>query len=178
MGPGGAPASRSASPRRSASSTRRSPNIAILGELLRAVAGGDPRVTGGHEQSYLYYSPLLKLIPELRDDIPFRRAFGRWTQACTWIGPAGTVTGLHSDDIHPNVLAQVRGRKGVVFFAPGTEMYRNDKYEFGTSFSAVDLQRIDLARFPRLRTAVPLVAQVDEGDGLFIPPRWWHSVVS
>src|SRR5687768_225403 len=33
-----------------------------LGEFLRAVADGDANVTGGHDQSYLYYSPLLDLI--------------------------------------------------------------------------------------------------------------------
>lgn len=151
-----------------------------LGEFLRAIEAGDGNVTGGHNQSYLYYSRVLDLIPELRDDIPFDEAFGRWShkQASTWIGPAGTVTGLHSDDIYPNVLAQIRGRKDIVFFGPGSQVYPNGKYEFGTSLSEVDLQRIDFDRHPALRTASPLVAHLDEGDAVYNPPHWWHFVTS
>src|SRR5690606_21301406 len=100
------------------------------------------------------------------------------TQPAAWIGPAATVTGLHSDNGYPNVLAQIRGRKSVVFFEPGTELYESDKYEFCTSTSAIDLQTLGLDRFPLLRDAVPQVVHLDEGDAAFIPPRWWHYVVA
>lgn len=151
-----------------------------LGDYLRSLLADDGSVRGGYDQTYVAYSWLFKLIPELRDDIPLRALFGRWTQQlpAAWIGPAGTVTGLHSDNGYPNVLAQIRGRKSVLLFEPGTDLYETSKYEWCTSTSTVDLQQLDFEQFPRLRQAVPLVAHLDEGDGLFIPARWWHFVVS
>lgn len=151
-----------------------------LGDYIRALVADDGTVTGGYDQTYLAYSWLLKQLPELRADIPLREVFGPRTfkLPATWIGPAGTVTGLHSDNVYPNVLAQIRGRKAMILFAPDSQMYMSDKYEFCTSSSAVDLQRVDFERFPLLRDATALVAHLDEGDALFIPPRWGHFVVS
>lgn len=151
-----------------------------LGDYIRALVADDGRVTGGYDQTYLSYSWLLKQVPELRADIPLRELFGprSFKFPATWIGPAGTVTGLHTDNIFPNILAQIRGRKSVVLFPRGTDMYKTGKYEFGCWYSAVDLQRLDFERFPRLRDATPLVAHLDEGDALFIPPRWWHFVIA
>jgi len=151
-----------------------------LGDYIRSLIADDDTVRGGYDQTYVAYSWLFKLIPELREDIPLRELFGRrmHTQPAAWIGPAATVTGLHSDNGYPNVLAQIRGRKSVVLFQPGTDLYESHKYEFCTSTSTVDLQQLDFDRFPRLLQAVPQVAHLEEGDGLFIPPTWWHYVVA
>jgi lysine-specific demethylase 8 len=151
-----------------------------LGEYIRGIQADDGTVRGGTDQRYLAYSWLVKDLPQLRADIPFRDEFGPRTHKlpATWIGPAGTVTGLHSDNVYPNVLAQIRGRKSVVLFAPGSPMYTSGKYESWTSVSSVDLRAPDFDRFPSLRGASPLVAHLDEGDALFIPPKWWHFVVA
>ncbi len=151
-----------------------------LGEYIRSLVADDGTITGGYDQTYVSYSWLLKQVPELRADIPLERLFGRrsFKFPATWIGPAGTITGLHTDNIFPNIFAQIRGRKSFVLFPRGTDMYKSDKYEFGCWYSAVDLQKLDFDRFPRLRDATPLVAHLDEGDALFIPPRWWHFVIS
>lgn len=151
-----------------------------LGDYIRSLVVDDDTVRGGHDQTYLAYSWLLKELPELRADIPFDRLFSRWSfkLPATWIGPAGTVTGLHSDNVYPNVLAQIRGRKSVVLLPPGDHGYRSEKYEFCTSASAVDLRAPDFDRFPLLCDVTPLVTHLDEGDALFIPPKWWHFVVS
>ena len=40
----------------------------------------------------------------------------------------------------------------------------------------VDIENPDLARFPRLRGVETMVAELEPGDALYIPRRWWHHV--
>jgi lysine-specific demethylase 8 len=149
-----------------------------LGAYLRAVAAGT--VVGGSSQSYLANAPLFSLLPELRADIPFDEVVGRRLlfRASAWLGPAGTITGLHTDNATPNVLAQIRGRKSLLLFPPDTWMYDNGKYDFCSWHSEVDLRSVDFARFPLLARARPLVARLEEADGLLVPSSWWHFVVA
>jgi hypothetical protein len=44
------------------------------------------------------------------------------------------------------------------------------------NFSPVDPDAPDFARFPRFRDAEPWVADLCDGDTLFIPSWWWHHV--
>jgi hypothetical protein len=91
-----------------------------------------------------------------------------------WFGPEGTVTPLHHDSV--NILfAQIRGHKLVRLISPfDTESVYNDR----TCFSAVDLDRLDLDAFPRMRDVVVLETVVAPGDLLFLPLGWWHWVRS
>jgi hypothetical protein len=151
-----------------------------LGDYIRSMQARDGTVTGGSDQSYVSYCPLLEMLPDLRADLPLDELFpSRLYQYLTaWIGPAGTVTGLHSDNM-PNVLTQIRGRKGLLLLPPpALERYRSPKFDLGARLSQVDLRDPDLARFPQVRELAPLVAIVEEGDGLYIPPHWWHFVVA
>jgi hypothetical protein len=151
-----------------------------LGGYIQSMLSSDGTVTGGPDQRYVSYCPLFELLPELQADIPREEVFSpcMFQYMTAWIGPSGTVTGLHSDNM-PNVLAQVRGRKGLLLFPPpALERYRSWKFDFGARGNQVDLCEPDFARFPLVRELSPLVAVLEEGDGLFIPPHWWHFVVA
>lgn len=55
-----------------------------------------------------------------------------------------------------------------------------DKTPAGQSISLVDFYNPDLEKFPKFKDALPYaqVADLEPGDGLFIPGMWWHHVES
>ncbi|MDZ4261311.1 MAG: cupin-like domain-containing protein [Pseudomonadota bacterium] len=55
-----------------------------------------------------------------------------------------------------------------------------DKTPAGQAISLVDFYSPDFERFPKFKNALPhaLVADLEPGDGLFIPSMWWHHVES
>lgn len=146
--------------------------IADLASEPRAAASPIP---------YLSLYPLFATFPDLQDDIAQADVFGplslRYRRA--WIGPAGTVTGLHVDH-YPNLLVQVRGRKGLLLFPPEQSalMYPSRTFDFGTTVSQIDLVRGDLSQFPRLREARATLVILEEADVLYNPPGWWHFVIA
>lgn len=91
-----------------------------------------------------------------------------------WFGPAGTVTPLHCDN--RNVLfAQVRGRKLMRLVPPHfLSRLANNR----GCYSALDLEHLDVDRFPSLRGLPVLETVVEPGEFLFIPVGWWHEVRS
>jgi lysine-specific demethylase 8 len=152
-----------------------------LGDYVRSLLAEDRAVTGGPDQTYVSFLPLFEVMPQLKADIPMREVFGPLTitSQSAWIGPAGTITGLHTDNF-PNLLTQLRGRKGLILFPPSplNRLYLSPKFETGTVLSAVDLREPDWVRFPRLRELVPIVCILEAGDAIYIPAGWWHYVVS
>lgn len=95
-----------------------------------------------------------------------------------WLGPARTVTPLHTDP-HHNLLCQVLGAKLVLLFAPD-QAARLYPFEAGltTNSSQVDARAPDAARFPTYAAAKGLRCRLDAGQALYIPPGWWHYVES
>jgi hypothetical protein len=87
-----------------------------------------------------------------------------------WIGPAGTVTPLHTDTYH-NIFVQVVGCKYFQLFSPAetSKMYA---YESGltTNSSRVDAAHADDAAFPLFKTAKGLQFFLHAGQALYIPP--------
>lgn len=152
-----------------------------LGDYAQRLLDSDASVKGGQDQNYVSFMPLFEVMPQLKADIPMRELFGplTLTSQSAWIGPAGTITGLHQDSF-PNFLTQLRGRKGLILFPPKPldRLYLNPKFEVGTTLSLVDLRKPDWERFPRLRELTPLVCILEEGDAVYIPVGWWHYVVS
>lgn len=97
-----------------------------------------------------------------------------------WIGNK-TVVGTHYDDAD-NIACVVAGRRRFTLFPP--HQIKNlyvGPLEFtpaGATISMASLVNPDFDRFPLLREALDqaLVADLEPGDGLFIPTLWWHHV--
>jgi len=124
--------------------------------------------------------------------------------ASLWCSSRGCVTPTHFDLCH-GFLTQIRGRKRVLLVPPEhtRSMYRADPSGVNPNSSPVDLalfvtglegeknarrfseaekKRADAerARFPKTRVALGEIREVtlEPGDTLYIPPFWWHQVVT
>jgi Cupin-like domain len=91
-----------------------------------------------------------------------------------WFGPAGTVTPLHHDTIML-CHTQIVGRKRWRFVSP---LQWPLVYNHSGVFSAVDVDRPDLARHPAFAQATVLEVVVEPGETVFLPLGWWHQVRS
>jgi Cupin-like domain len=144
-----------------------------LDEILRPESEG-PR-------KYMAQFDLLEAFPGLAKDLRFAELFpaGRLLYPFGWIGPAGTVTGLHKDDSH-NALAQLYGRKRVLLLSPRNDpfVYPSRKYDYGARLSYVDAEAPDHARYPLFRSVEKEEVVLAPGELLFIPVGWWHQVRS
>jgi histone arginine demethylase JMJD6 len=137
---------------------------------------------------YLYFNEDRTLIdahfPVLRRQLQdFRTALfptGGYSAYSLWIGPRGSVTGLHADHDY-NTLIQCQGSKTLLFIPADQEalVYPSGKFDPGASLSAVDLTKPkhNAARFPRLRDATPILAHLGPGDAVCIPRGCYHFVV-
>eukprot|EP01013_Petalomonas_cantuscygni_P038599 TRINITY_DN69787_c0_g1_i1.p1 TRINITY_DN69787_c0_g1~~TRINITY_DN69787_c0_g1_i1.p1 ORF type:complete len:432 (+),score=60.59 TRINITY_DN69787_c0_g1_i1:100-1395(+) len=98
-----------------------------------------------------------------------------------WVGPGGSVTGLHADHDN-NLLVQAEGTKVAVLFSPADAalLSPSRKYDRGATTFAVDLRKptANLTRHPLATHARPHVAVLRAGDALAIPSRWPHFVFS
>lgn len=132
--------------------------------------------------TYLAQHPLFDQIQELRRDIVVPdycfAGGGELRSLNAWFGPAGTVTPLHHDP-HHNILAQVVGKKYVRLYPASLleELYPHTESMLCNS-SQVDLDNIDEREFPKVHELEFLDCILEEGEMLYIPPKWWHYVRS
>ncbi len=89
-----------------------------------------------------------------------------------------TITGLHYHATDQALLCQIRGTKHLLLYPPQDfrHLYFEPWYSHRFNFSRIDFGRLDLARFPELRRATPLVCTLHPGDACFIPIHWGHVV--
>ncbi|KAM0942931.1 putative [histone H3]-dimethyl-L-lysine(36) demethylase [Dioscorea sansibarensis] len=130
--------------------------------------------------SYLAQHPLFDQIKELRNDImipDYCFAGGGELQSLNaWFGPPGTVTPLHHDP-HHNIFAQVVGRKYIRLYPSSEELHPYAESMLSNS-SQVDLDNIDAKQFPKVEDIDFIDCILEEGELLYIPPKWWHYVRS
>lgn len=142
-----------------------------LGEFI----GGLRR---GARDRYLM-SRLEDLPTDLRGDAPPPPYPARapWCTAKLWISAEGTVSYMHRD-LADNLHAQVRGRKRFTLVAPrhNAALYPKTLLDSIPNGCHADIERPDYARFPRLRGVETLVAELEPGDAIYVPRRWWHHV--
>ncbi|KAK9224506.1 hypothetical protein WN943_009540 [Citrus x changshan-huyou] len=128
--------------------------------------------------TYLAQHQLFDQINELRNDICIPDycfvGGGELRSLNAWFGPAGTVTPLHHDP-HHNILAQVVGKKYIRLYPASLseELYPYSETMLCNS-SQVDLDNIDETKFPKVRDLEFFDCILDEGEMLYIPPKWWH----
>lgn len=99
-----------------------------------------------------------------------------------WIGNRVT-TPAHFDSSH-NLAVVVCGRRRFTLFPP--EQVRNlyvGPLDFAPTAAAISLPPLEAAgdpRWPRLEEAMAhaLVAELEPGDAIYMPPVWWHHVAS
>ncbi|GLU19397.1 hypothetical protein SLE2022_356510 [Rubroshorea leprosula] len=133
-------------------------------------------------RTYLAQHQLFDQIIELQKDICIPdycyAGGGEIRSVNAWFGPAGTVTPLHHDP-HHNILAQVVGKKYVRLYAATSteELYPYSETMLKNS-SQVDLDNIDEVEFPKVHDLEFLDCILEEGEMLYIPPKWWHYVRS
>ncbi|XP_078438493.1 2-oxoglutarate (2OG) and Fe(II)-dependent oxygenase superfamily protein [Wolffia australiana] len=134
------------------------------------------------DMTYLAQHPLFDQVQELRNDIMVPdycfTGGGEIQSINAWFGPAGTVTPLHHDP-HHNLLAQVVGKKYVRLYPASisAELYPHTETMLYNS-SQVDLDSVDLEKFPKFEGLEFVDCILAEGEMLYIPPLWWHYVRS
>ena len=144
-----------------------------LGAFLEALRGG--------ARDRYVSTPLAELPPTLARDAPLPPYCdgASWHDGNLWIGADGTTSGLHFD-VADNFHAVVSGRKRFVLAPPrqSASLYPNGPLHGVPNGARVDLERPDFERFPRMRDASPVVAELGPGDLLYIPSMWWHQAHS
>nr|GLL31682.1 lysine-specific demethylase JMJ30-like [Ipomoea trifida] len=153
--------------------------LITFSEFLERIQSNDPTST---ETTYLAQHPLFDQIQELRQDILIpdycSAGGGEIKSLNAWFGPAGTVTPLHRDP-HHNILAQVVGKKYIRLY-PATiseELYPHSEAMLSNS-SQVDLDNIEKTEFEKIMEVEFEDCILEEGEMLYIPPKWWHYVRS
>lgn len=131
------------------------------------------------EKRYLAEQPMPEKFPGLLREIEAPDYFEPQDLKVTnlWLGPRGTISRLHFDLAH-NLLAQVRGRKRVVLFAPAQRscLYPAEMDPKFKRVSQLQLDQPNLDRFPDFVKARPWECVLEAGEILFIPLCWWHQV--
>ncbi|KAI3863419.1 hypothetical protein MKX03_007217 [Papaver bracteatum] len=132
--------------------------------------------------TYLAQHPLFDQIHELREDIVVPdycfSGGGELRSLNAWFGPAGTVTPLHHDP-HHNILAQVVGKKYIRLYSASVtdDLYPHSESMLHNS-SQIDLDNFNEKEFPKAQDLDFVDCILEEGEMLYIPPKWWHYVKS
>ncbi|KAL3718674.1 hypothetical protein ACJRO7_003747 [Eucalyptus globulus] len=153
--------------------------LITFSQFLDRLQSNDPSAAN---RTYLAQHPLFDQINELRKDILIPdycfAGGGELNSLNAWFGPAGTVTPLHHDP-HHNILAQVVGAKYIRLYSSSfsEELYPHSETMLCNS-SKVDLDDIDEEEYPKIMDLEFLDCILEEGEMLYIPPKWWHYVRS
>jgi lysine-specific demethylase 8 len=98
-----------------------------------------------------------------------------WRVMKCWLLPAGTVSDLHFD-LADNLHTVIFGAKRFTLVHPrqSAGVYPNRLVDSIPNGCQIDIEDPDFDRFPKLADVHPLVADLEPGDTLYIPRRWWH----
>lgn len=143
---------------------------------------------------YLAQAPLAGLPRALCQDVPtpeyvLKAGKGDVYDSSIWLGQAPTYTPLHRDP-NPNLFVQLAGSKVVRLFRAnvGQGIFAKVQEKIGGDASATmrgeemmqgaEKKALEEEVWGEERTNVHECweAELQSGDGLFIPKGWWHSV--
>jgi lysine-specific demethylase 8 len=98
-----------------------------------------------------------------------------WQVMKCWLLPTGTVSDLHFD-LADNLHTVIFGTKRFTLVHPRESscVYPNRLVDSIPNGCQVDIEQPDFERFPRLAGVHLLIAELEPGDTLYIPRRWWH----
>lgn len=148
-----------------------------LGAYLRGLQAAD--ASEGEPPMYLKEFDLLGTFAALRADVRPSELFPPKAlyDSQTWIGPAGARTGLHHD-YFDNLAVQIMGRKRFYLLRPGVVERQNgvsgkyDRWAVLASKGVEGLQRMAVSQ------GDAWVVDLEPGDVLYVPARWWHEVLN
>jgi len=154
---------------------RRKGCLADLLRYLLSIAGRDdaPSVYAGAVETPA-------ALPGLAEANPMPLVEGLGADPRIWVGNASTVSSHF--DASDNVAVVAAGKRRFTLFPPDQihNLYVGplDHNMAGQPASMVELNNPDFERFPRFREALDhaLVAELESGDGIYIPALWWHQV--
>jgi hypoxia-inducible factor 1-alpha inhibitor (HIF hydroxylase) len=108
-----------------------------------------------------------------------RMGWGKLKFNTLWVGMEGVYTPTHYDEAH-NFFGQVQGRKKFILFPPSQfpNLYVFPYHHPADRQSQVDIDYPDYTKFPLFREAQGLEGVVEAGDVLYLPPYWFHHVIS
>ena len=133
-----------------------------------------------------YDKTVANLLRALLGDVgvpaPLRdESIARYDKTVLWLAREGWKTGrqslLHFDP-NDNLLHLAFGTKHVLLASPAESAALYSDYAKAEGNSPIDATAVDLSRFPLAASATLHVADMREGDILFIPSNWWHLVTS
>ncbi|KAI8941366.1 hypothetical protein NX059_002590 [Plenodomus lindquistii] len=142
---------------------------------------------------YLAQHSLSDLPPPLQADLPtpsLLTQLGRGDiyASSLWMGRPPTRTPLHRDP-NPNLFVQLAGRKVVRLMRPhvGRGVYERVRAEVGTGGGRASMRGAEMMEgdeMSGLERAIwedggegeGVEAELECGDGLYIPLGWWHAV--
>jgi lysine-specific demethylase 8 len=119
---------------------------------------------------------------EMRDDVLVLScltcggATNRLADAIMWFSSGGTKSVLHYDGVD-NINCVLDGWKEV-FLIDKKHKDLVDIDHPGGSYCGVDVDRVDMNKYPGLGKVPWYSAKVEAGDCLFIPFRWFHQIRS
>ena len=163
--------------------------------ITRPPAGGAPLPAlhypdagPGRERYYLQADVSDEVLHEERVPALWRSILGANAQAQPlrlWCSTKGAVTPLHFDAAH-SFLAQMRGTKRLVFFAPRAlhglypypadhPLHRRSRVDL---YAAAAERDEDFPRFAQEAAAEAQEIELREGDVALFPRHWWHHVVT
>jgi len=138
--------------------------------------------TMGQAQSeavYLQALPVADFVPGMAADLDMP-LLDAGVRPRLWIG--NTLRTQTHFDYTSNIAVHVAGEKVFTLFPPDQtgNLYPGplDRSPAGVPISMASLEAPDPQRYPQLAEAQAhaLTARLSPGDGLFIPPLWWHHV--
>ncbi|KAI0242746.1 Lysine-specific demethylase JMJ30 [Lamellibrachia satsuma] len=124
------------------------------------------------------------VIPQMQADLSLLRPVlcGGWQDhiedAIVWMSGGGTQSVLHSDGME-NINCLLDGHKQLIMMDKRQkQLVEADQWDEDGTYSRVDVTKVDLHQFPSLGRVPWWNAEMDKGDCLYIPPRWYHAVKS
>lgn len=144
----------------------------LVDKVLQVNSSNDFYLTANNEA--LRRPELAPLLDDIGSLPPILDRTRLATESSLWFGPAGTVTPLHHDTLML-FHTQIVGRKRWRFISP---LETPNLYNYNGVFSPIDLDNIDLQRFPAFAGVKVLEVIVEPGDTVFLPLGWWHQVTS
>ncbi|KAH9865584.1 hypothetical protein J1614_009169 [Plenodomus biglobosus] len=162
---------------------------APLALLLSHITGSETPATC----LYLAQHSLSDLPPPLQNDLPtppLLAQLGRGDiyASSLWMGRPPTRTPLHRDP-NPNLFVQLAGRKVVRLIRPevGRGVYERVRSEIGNGGGRASMRGSEMMEGDEMAGLEQAVwgdsgegegveAELESGDGLYIPLGWWHAV--